>query len=271
MKAGFVHNVWKVWGLIPLSKSYGSGYTEIRSGNRRSYPKTWTYRPNQIMRHHGRSTHEGAPPLKRTPPYSCFEGNPTYKSKTSSPGAHRERAWKRHLHGWENSHHSGAVQQPLQQDLCSKFPLSCGLRGQEAITLPTSLFSGVTHQGLKPIHFYEQGLKAGARVYQTDVLQGVVKQLNTTVFSGQKWIFQQNSAPAHQTKVTQKWLQGTFRPLSAPRIGPRGVQTSPPWTINCGLFWRTWLAESATRTWTAWRDLSWKQRQRSLWRRYVPR
>ena len=27
-----------------------------------------------------------------------------------------------------------------------------------------------------------------------------------------------------------------FRHLSAPRIGPRGVQTSTPWTINCVLF-----------------------------------
>jgi len=29
---------------------------------------------------------------------------------------------------------------------------------------------------------------------------------------------------------------GTFWPSSAPRIGPRGVQISNPWTINCGWF-----------------------------------
>jgi len=27
--------------------------------------------------HQGRSRHESAPPLRGTPPYSCFEGNPT--------------------------------------------------------------------------------------------------------------------------------------------------------------------------------------------------
>jgi hypothetical protein len=60
-----------------------------------------------------------------------------------------------------------------------------------------------------PLHFCEKGVKASARVYQEDVLQGVVKQLNTTVFSGQKWIFQQNSPPADQDKMTQEWMQGT--------------------------------------------------------------
>ena len=28
----------------------------------------------------------------------------------------------------------------------------------------------------------------------------------------------------------------------------------PPGTINCGLFWRTWLAKSITTIWTVWRD-----------------
>jgi hypothetical protein len=39
-----------------------------------------------------------------------------------------------------------------------------------------------------------------------DVLQGVVKPLNTTVFNGQKWVFQQDLAPAHMAKTTQDWL-----------------------------------------------------------------
>jgi hypothetical protein len=62
------------------------------------------------------------------------------------------------------------------------------------------------------------------------VLQEDVKHLNTTVFSGQIWVFQQNSAPAHKAKMTQEWLRGTFRPLSAPGIDPEGVQASTPWT-----------------------------------------
>jgi len=44
-------------------------------------------------------------------------------------------------------------------------------------------------------------------VYQEDVLQGAVKSLNTTLFNGQKWVFQQDSGPAHKTKTIQGWLQ----------------------------------------------------------------
>jgi len=65
-------------------------------------------------------------------------------------------------------------------------------------------------------------------VYQEDVLQGVVKPLNTTVFSGQKWVFQQDSAPAHKAKMTQEWLwQNVLAfisaedwPLGSPELNP---------------------------------------------------
>jgi len=59
--------------------------------------------------HQGRSTHKSAPPLIGTPPYSCFEGNPTDKSKVSPPVACRKQARKRPLHERENFHHRGAV------------------------------------------------------------------------------------------------------------------------------------------------------------------
>jgi len=74
------------------------------------------------MPHQGRSTHDCAPPLKGTPPHSCFEGYPMDKSKAPLPVAGRERAQKHPLHGRENFHHREAVQQPVQQDLCSNVP-----------------------------------------------------------------------------------------------------------------------------------------------------
>jgi hypothetical protein len=43
---------------------------------------------------------------------------------------------------------------------------------------------GVSRQGVTPFHFCEKGVKTGACMYQEDVLQGVVKPLNTTLFNG---------------------------------------------------------------------------------------
>jgi len=44
-------------------------------------------------------------------------------------------------------------------------------------------------------------------VYQEDLLQGVVKHLNMTFFSGQEWVFQQDSVPAQKAKTSQEWLR----------------------------------------------------------------
>jgi len=43
--------------------------------------------------------------------------------------------------------------------------------------------------------------------------------------------------------------RGTSWPSSALGIGFWEVQTSNPWTINCGMFLRTWSAESVTTPW----------------------
>jgi hypothetical protein len=64
------------------------------------------------------------------------------------------------------------------------------------------------------------------------MLQGDVKHLNMTFFSGQEWIFQQDSVPAQKPRQLRSGCRGTFWPSSAPRIGFRGVQTSKHWTIK---------------------------------------
>jgi len=72
-----------------------------------------------------------------------------------------------------------------------------------------------------------------------------------TLFSGQEWVFYPgfSSCPKGQDKsgVAAEEPSG----LHALGIVFREVQTSNPWTINCGVFLRTWSAESIT---TAWRD-----------------
>jgi hypothetical protein len=76
--------------------------------------------------------------------------------------------------------------------------------------------------------FLQERGEAGVRVSEEDVLEGAVKQLNMTLFSGQEWVFQQDSVPTQKPRRLRSGCGGTFRPLSAPRFGPRGVQTSTP-------------------------------------------
>ena len=110
--------------------------------------------------------------------------------------------------------------------------------GMPSPFLHHGLVGGVPSWGDTSSFWQERG-ETGVLVYQQDVLQGVVKQLNVTFFSGQDWVFQQDTVLAQKPRRLRSCCGGTFRPLSTPRIGPRGVQTSTPWTINYGLFWRT--------------------------------
>jgi len=59
-------------------------------------------------------------------------------------------------------------------------------------------------------------------MYQEGVLQGVMKPLNTTVFSGQKWVFQQDSAPAYKAKTTLEWLRRHIPALISTEDWPSG-------------------------------------------------
>ena len=57
------------------------------------------------------------------------------------------------------------------------------------------------------LHFCEKGIKITARNYQRDILTNVVEPLNQTMFQNRPWIFQQDSAPAHEAKTIPQWLE----------------------------------------------------------------
>ncbi|UYV83285.1 hypothetical protein LAZ67_23000403 [Cordylochernes scorpioides] len=56
-----------------------------------------------------------------------------------------------------------------------------------------------------PPHFFEKGLRMNADTY-INVLETVVKPWMNMVAAGRKYVFQQDSAPAHKAKKTQSWL-----------------------------------------------------------------
>ena len=69
------------------------------------------------------------------------------------------------------------------------------------------VFGVVSSEGhIMPPHIFEVGLKVNSKVY-LDVLKSLVIPWYNLVAGGRPWVWQQDSAPAHQFKETQAWLQ----------------------------------------------------------------
>ena len=69
------------------------------------------------------------------------------------------------------------------------------------------VFGVVSSEGhIMPPHIFEVGLKVNTKVYM-DVLKSVVIPWCNQVAGGRPWVWQQDSAPAHNPKETQAWLQ----------------------------------------------------------------
>ena len=75
------------------------------------------------------------------------------------------------------------------------------------LTVTVMVFGVVSSEGhIMPPHIFQVSLKVNTKVYQ-DVLKSVVIVWCNQVADGIPWVRQQDSAPAHQSKETQAWLQ----------------------------------------------------------------
>lgn len=92
---------------------------------------------------------------------------------------------------------------------------------------------GVSYDGVTSLHFCEKGVKTSAKVYQTTVLENVVKPLSQTMFANKHWTFQQDSAPAHKAKTTQEWLKNNLPKFISPNDWPTGSPDLNP--LDCKL------------------------------------
>ena len=160
--------------------------------------------------------------------------------------ARQERPQQHSLHRRENLHHRGAVQPP-EQDLCSNVPW-CAFRGcRETIILPTSWFGEVvSHQGVTPLHFCEKEVKLVLECNKGTCYKELWNLLtwpSSMVING--FSSRTQLLPTRPRRLRSGYGV-TFWPSSAPRTGSRGVQTSNPWNVNCGLFWKTLLGEGVT-------------------------
>ena len=72
------------------------------------------------------------------------------------------------------------------------------------------VWAGVTATGRTPLIFIPQGVKINQSVYRESILENVLKPWAQSHFGNDLWIFQQDSAPAHKAKSTQKWCKTNF-------------------------------------------------------------
>ena len=70
--------------------------------------------------------------------------------------------------------------------------------------------------------FGEGGHQALFFCEQWEILETIVKPINNTLFAGRHWILQQDSAPAHEAKTTQWWLETNFPEFIATEHWPSG-------------------------------------------------
>ena len=73
-----------------------------------------------------------------------------------------------------------------------------------ATVMVFGVFSSEGH--IMPPHIFEVGLKVNSKVY-LDVLKSVVIPWCNQLAGCRPWVWQQYSAPAHQSKEIQAWLQ----------------------------------------------------------------
>ena len=133
------------------------------------------------------------------------------------------------------------------------------------------IFGVVSSEGhIMPPHIFEVGLKVNTKVY-LDVLKSVVIPWCNQVAGGRPWVWQQDSTPAHKSKMT--WLQKEcydfFTLLSL--VLPPPIWTH--WTTSFGHMSRTSPTWPPTTSKSAWSPPSAEYSpsfRRRLWKRHAP-
>ena len=73
--------------------------------------------------------------------------------------------------------------------------------------LSVMVWAGVSGIERTPLVFVPQGAKINSISYHELILEPVVKDISQSMFSGKDFLFQQDGAPSHTSKLTQAWLR----------------------------------------------------------------
>ena len=132
------------------------------------------------------------------------------------------------------------------------------------------VFCVVPSEGyIMPPHIFEVSLKVNTKVY-LDVLKSVVIPWCNQVAGGRPWVWQQESAPAHNSKETQAWLQKecydfvpfshwpppssiwtrwttSFGPMSRTSLTGHPITPKPPWSPPSAVLLQTLVQKACSQ------------------------
>jgi len=175
LKTGLSPNAWKVWGLKTISKQCGSAFAEIRYGNRRSCPKSWTYRRNQCRASSGTiNTRERTSAQRDTSLLMLWrrsDGQGVPSIGTSRTGTKTPSSRTRKSSPSRSSTTTRTTRFILKQPV--RWRKTFRGRRESITLLPLSLVGVVPSRGDTSSSLQDRG-EVGVRVYQADMLQEVV-------------------------------------------------------------------------------------------------
>jgi len=81
-------------------------------------------------------------------------------------------------------------------------------RTVEVVKFPKSVmvFAAISFDHKMPLSFFERGIKINSKYYQESILTPVFELFDDMYGSG-NWVLQQDSAPSHSSRDTQKFIQ----------------------------------------------------------------
>ena len=117
---------------------------------------------------------------------------------------------------------------------CVKNPHEVPIVGQTKFPAAVMVFGIISSDGdVMPPHFFPKGLRLNSEGYVA-LMKDVVAPWIKKVAAGRPYVFQQDSAPCHTSRKTQKWLAENLDDYMSPNIWPLTPPTTTRATTTYG-------------------------------------
>ncbi|KAI6650827.1 Transposase [Oopsacas minuta] len=98
--------------------------------------------------------------------------------------------------------------------------------------------------------FVPQGMKINSQTYRELVLEPEIASAGEKLFQNHPWTYQQDSAPAHASKVSQGWFREQNVDFISKDEWPPSSADLNPLDYSVGQIWRAGPVRNLTRVWS---------------------